>query len=355
MISNTSLNLKRMAIGATAVLSMLACRIGFAETTPATAPASSQPAATRPNISFGPVTAVINSDQVSRDEFQFALEQAAGPKVFEEILQFYLAQQACQSAGFPVGPEQFKAQAERLVASLKEQGVTDAQMPQALGMVMQRQGLTPYEFDLKLKTSAFMAALAKGHGDVTPEQVEDAYKRDTGKKYSVVVTYLSDMSQAAGLRNLVVKEQKSIVDAARQMSLQQRPALISDVATEKEVPKAIMDITRKLKDGELSVFIPLETTFQMLYLEKAIPAQDIKPADVASYKGKLKAKMIQAGEEQWANNHMQNLMSKARIEFKDPILSQMYQQIAAARTAQQEAAKTQPASPPATMPAAPAK
>ncbi|MEI8197963.1 MAG: hypothetical protein WCI73_18880, partial [Phycisphaerae bacterium] len=92
--------------------------------------------------------------------------------------------------------------------------------------------------------------------------------------------------------------------------------------------------------------------FQMIYLDKLEPAREIKPADVASYKDKLKARMVQAGDEAWANNHMQNLMAKARLDIKDPVLMDMYQRMAAARAAATQAA-TQPATTlPATAPAA---
>ncbi|MEI8194928.1 MAG: hypothetical protein WCI73_03350, partial [Phycisphaerae bacterium] len=73
MISNISTGLKRVASCSSIAILALATSLAIADTAPVTAPASTQPTTTRPAITFGPVTAVINSDQVSRDEFQFAL------------------------------------------------------------------------------------------------------------------------------------------------------------------------------------------------------------------------------------------------------------------------------------------
>lgn len=355
MTLNSSSKLNRLTLALSAAVISVACSTGLAQTPPTTtAPAATAPAsqpATQP-FSFGPITAVINGENLTRDEFQITLEQIAGAKVFEQILSVVVAQKACENAGIVVKQEQFQAQLNRFKDNLREQGVEEDQLDRALAMTIQRQGLTPLEFDMAIRRKAYMTALAKDHGEVSAEQLETAYKQDTGRKFQVLDITV-DFAQAPQLRNMVEKDKVSIVDATRKLGLQTRPVLISEFSTEAETPKSVLDSAKNLKENSLSVVIPLEAGNHMLYMEKIIPAQDIKPEEVAAYKEKLRLKLFQANQDNWANQQLQYLMQRATIEFKDPVLGRIYQQIAAARKAQADAA-TQPATMPASA-SAPAK
>jgi hypothetical protein len=355
VILQPTVKTRRLVVSASLAVAALvsACRLTVAQTTPvtatapATAPAETQPA-TRPTFAYGPITAVINGDQLSRDEFQVALTQVAGPKVFDEIISVVLARQACQNAGIDVGQAQVKAQLDRILESLREQGVPESGLQQALGMLMQRQGITRYEFELLLQRNAYLAALSKDHGQVAQEDLDEAYKEETGRRYQVLDTQV-DPAQAAQLRDLVEKQKKPLAEAARSLNLRVQEFVFSEFATEKQVPKSILDRAKQMKEGELSVMIPLESGSHMIYLEKIIPPTEIKPGEVPAFKEKLKVRLGQMAQDNWANQHLQTLLAKARIEFRDPVLAQMYQQIAAARAAATQAAASQSATQPATQ------
>lgn len=350
MISGFSSHTTRLS----ALILTLACAVPtFAQSTRTANAPQTQPAATRP--SFPPIAAVINNENLSRDDFQTALEMAAGPRVFNEILTMVVAKQACERAGIAITPEKVKAQLERVYSGLRASGVPEDRLEQALAVSLQQRGVTRFEFEWTLTRMACLAEMAKNSDiKIGDDKVDEAFKIQNGVKYNIIDFPLPDQAAAAKLRGLIEKDKKSPEDAAREIGSNAQLVTLSEFADMSQpATKKAMDLIKDLKPGQLSAFVNLspdpagQAQWHMLYLKGVDPAREVKAADVAAEKAKLKQQLQQAAELEWANNHLNELVRKASVQIHDPVLQQIYQQIDAARAAQ-AAAATQAATQPAT-------
>ena len=71
----------------------------------------------------------------------------------------------------------------------------------------------------------------------------------------------------------------------------------------------------------------------------------VRMADIINIE-ELKVQLQQQAEDAWGQEHLRMLVSKARVDIKDPVMLGMYQQLEAYRAAQ-AAAASQPATAPA--------
>lgn len=320
--------------------------IAWAQTTsPAT-----QPVRQAPN----PVLATINGEPINREEFLNILNAVAGMRLFEQVKDLVLVQQAVRSAGMEITPADISAEKKRILDNLAEragaegQKLTDQELEGAFQQIMARQGATPIEVEFSLRRAAGLRKLASKLADinVTEEQVQEAFAAEFGPKVQIRDVIVKNMTEGSTIRSAVEKDGKSLGDLAAQKNLPQQVLIVPENV--KGLPEAIRERAFNMKEGEISPVIPVETpqgsALHILLLEKKIPAQD-KKLD-AAMKDTIKKELREQAEVRWGNEHLQTLRRNANIHINDPILSQAYLNVAAAAT--RAAAATQNA---ATAPA----
>lgn len=338
------------------VAGALVATSAFVSTNYLLAQSPAAPAASAPASQGAPaVFAVINGQEISSDKFNQLLVTIAGMRVFEQVLDLVVAEQACLGAGININAPEFQknmqAELDRALADIKgPEGMvlTDTQRKAALEQYLAQRGITNVEFQMGLRRGACLRALAKDKVTVTDTDVDNAYKFQYGNRLVGHIFGVRTMEQASDIRKALVDQAKSIDEVARTFGGQATviPMDVDDKSLEslKSACKVLGEkqlsgsIAQNDKDGKV-------TGYLLFYLERKELPKDVKLD--AALKTKLRTNLQEQGERNWANNHLQFLRSKATIKINDPILSKQVEEA----FKRMQSNTTQSATAPATAPA----
>jgi hypothetical protein len=322
-------------VGIAAIL--VACVAGASLVSRAqTPPAASQPAPDQP-------VAVINGHDIDNKKFNQLLMEVAGLRVFQDVLDWTIVQQACDQAGIETQGDKFtalwRAEYERELARLPiAADVPKEDRPKILAQFLQRQNISEVQFQMVLQKTAGLRALAQGHVDVTDDEVKREFESEYGEKVDVRVLTVKNLTEAGKVRDAIENDKKDPNDVAHDMNIPIQPVTISKNADADQIEQ-LKTIAFELKDKQLSAAIPMKGVYFMVYLDKKEPAQtDVK---FSSVKDKVRKDVMEAKESQWMSNHLLYLRQNARVTVNDPVLRAQFQAIAAQVKAQQDAAATQ--------------
>jgi len=346
--ANVKLNRKTVMAGLITATAAFSATL-FAQTTaPATAPAS-QPA----------VLAVINNQPIDANKFHEVLTAAFGLRMFEQIRDMVVAEQACRDAGFEPTSEEFnkkyvQAEIDRALSEIEAQGIPKANREAALAELVRRQGLTPVEFQMAMRRAAYLRVLAKGKANITDEQVDQAFNIEFDEK-------------AIGRLVIIPPGLDAQVDVGKAIKDGRGPSEVQGVL---QVQTIVLPRDEKLVREEfksfhqfafpangqrpaprsLSAWRTLNNVQGALYLDKYEPKREVKAADVQKEKDRIRKQLTEQSEVAWANQHLRNLVSRANIQINDPVLSNLYLDIARRMQAAQTQNATQPAGGAGTQP-----
>lgn len=343
-VFGTKLN-RIVAAGALAVCVLSAGMKVFAADAPAT-----QAAAPGPTSLPSPDSPIaeIQGRQINRQRFNDILMKVAGMRVFQQVLDLVLVEQACQGVGIPLEGDEYqarvKAEYDKVLAGLGGQ-FTDAQRPQVLAQVLRQKGMTDVEFQMAMQRSAGLRALAKASGKITvsPDELSTAYQAQYGEKADIVLIPVRSMEESAAIRDAVENKGRDAMMAAQENGSQPQAITISKNADQF---KPIRDTVWQMKEKTLSATIQQGGNQYLVYLIKMNPAQPNIKFD--SVKGDLQQKVLDLKESQWMNQHMAELRQNAAqtIKIYDPELQREFmmieEQIRQAQAANATQAATQP-------------
>ncbi len=328
------IKMKRLVLGGL----MAACVTGAGMAARAE-PAASQPAEDQ-------VVAVINGHPVPRKPFNDLLMQMSGLRLFQDVMDWTIVEQACNQAGIQTDNDTFvklfQAENERELARLPlPPGTPDSERPKILQQLLQRQGITAVQFQMVLQKTAGLRALSRGHVDVTDDEVKREFESEYGEKVDARIITVKSLLDASKVREAIEKDKKDPTDVAKEMNLPIQSVKISKNANADQI-KDIKKVAFELNEKQLSASIPMNGMDFLVYLDKKEAAQtDVK---FDSVKDKVRKDVMEAKETQWMQNHLSYLRQSASVTVNDPILRQQFQAIAAQMKAQQDAAAaaTQP-------------
>ncbi len=309
--------------------------------------AATQPTATLPTDQ---VIAVVNGQAMTRRDFTNVLIQIHGMRLFDQVLPSVLVEQACQQAGVKITEDTLRELHNKRMEQFAAQNplIPPAQREMAFREVLNRRGLSLFEYQIGLRLDAGLLALAKGKYTPTESDIKNTFDIEYGEKYQLRDIVVGNFADAAEIRRLIEQDKRPVDDVVRERNLQSGNLMLSDKSP--NVPQQIRSVAFQLQEKQLSAAIMMpDNTFHMLYLEKKIPAQ----ADVRyeAVKEKVRQETIDAHEREIAGQILMNLRRAAKIEVYDPTLRAVIAEIQRQQTAQQAAA-TQPQAAPA-APAAP--
>ena len=311
----------------------------------ATAPAGEQP------------IAVVNGHEINNKKFNALLMQVAGLRVFQEVLDLVLVQQACTQAGIPLEGEEFRKhvqeELDRTLEGLGAQGIPEKDRGAVLAKLLQEKGVTEVEFQMGLQRAAGLRQLAKGRIDKpTDKEIQEAFVAQYGEKVQIEVLTVKSIEDAAKVRQAIVEkgEEPRAVAQARQI-----PWQALTISSNNADPKPIADFKKlaftELKEKQLSAAIPFTApqgdVWYLVYLDKKIPKQDVL---LPAVQKKVEEAVQNMKETNWMNQQLNQLRTMANVKINDPILSNQFAAIEAAM--QRQRAATQPGGANATQPGA---
>ncbi|HVS69988.1 MAG TPA: peptidylprolyl isomerase [Phycisphaerae bacterium] len=323
---------------------------------------TSQPAgaaATAPAPDFSKPIAVINGREINNEAYYGLLLQVSGYRVYEEVRDYILIQQACAQAGFQTsGPDfekRVQAEYDRALENLSKQTSIPmserSQLVAILNQTLAKNNIIQPEFRLGLERAAGLRMLAEGKvAPPTQDEMEQAFTAQYGDRVKVDVMSVADISQAAEVRQQVTAGKKPM-EIAQERGI---PMQEMTIAKNADQIAEIRDEAFKLKPGELSNSIPKNGRYLLVYLEQKIPGQPGAKLTDPAVQTAVKQFIMDVKEQNWMNNQLNNLRSMANIKINDPVLSEIVKaNYEALQRAQQAAATQGGATQPAGAPALP--
>lgn len=344
-----------------AIFGAVASVASFAQTAPAVV--GSTPPAPSNDI------ALIAGRPVNKDAFNAIIYQVAGMRVFQQVFDLTVVQQACLISGIPMDGKDYtdRVQAE-IDRTLKSFTITPSTAPStmsaddkktwernqqemALRQVLSQRGITAVEWRMGMETAAGLRALAKGKiAETKADEAKTAYDAQYGERRTVFIMVLPANEREASemsvkYKDLIVAGKKNPNEAAAELK-QGQPANWTISANAVEVPE-IRDATFKLKAKEIS---PITTVKQKDQPEQKViimldSIQDDSRSKNPYVEADMKQRVFDAKEQDWMNRQLQILRANAAptVDIKDPVLKDQFDQVAKALQAQAAAAQSQPA------------
>ncbi len=346
---NAQIKKSSMALALTAGV-LAALPFAFGQTT---APAGSGGGATTgPSIDLNKPIATINDRDINNKAFYDMLMQVAGYRVYEEVRDWVLIQQACTLAGIPTTGDEFQkamqAEIDKALQGISQQTkqsgnqITDKeQLVRIMNQTLAQRGITQAEFMLGIQRAAGLRQLAKGHVEVSNEELHQAFDARYGEKVEVDVMTVSDQQKSAEVRDLI-KQGKKPLEISQQKGVPVQSMTISKNAD--QIPQ-IRDAAFRLNPGELSGAIPAPrgNGFVLIYLQRKIPADTTARFDDPNVQKDLKQFVFDLKEQEWMNNHLNTLRGNSNIKINDPTLSAIVEANVRAQMEAQNQAATAPA------------
>jgi hypothetical protein len=368
-------SMRRLMTGAIIAATVAGTTCLLAQNAPTAGPALPPGGATPdPNAAI----ATILGKDINNKAFYDILMQVAGMRVFQQVFDLTLVQNACMMSGVSLQGDEFTKRLtdeyNRTLAGLnvtltapttwtgtkpveeqKKEWENNAR-EQALNYVLQRQGVTAMEFRIKLETQANLRALSNNARiTVEPKEVEEAYDAEYGEKRQIHIFLINDKdttasNTAAKVRAAIAEniakpegDRRSLEEVAQRNTWPQ-PQAWTISFNAKGIDEILKAAFAMKKDGEISADTAVkqgdQTQHVMIVLDKILAdtrtAHPKTPAEMEN----LKKKVQELKENQWMNNQLALLRANAAptVKINDPILKDQFDRMAKAMQEQAAAA-----------------
>ena len=287
---------------------------------PRTAKSSVQPKAnssapTAPVQEKLQVVAIVNREEISRNELAQQALWHYGEDVLEALINKYVVSQACRERGIEVTRQEVQAEIERLA---KRFGVpTD----QYLKMLEEGRNISPQQYadDMVWPTLA-LRKLAGEKLRVSEQEIEDAYESEFGPAVKVRLIACNSQEKALRVYNEVLANPEDFPNLAKDHSDDRNSAsargLIQPIRRHVG-DKNVERIAFGLRPGEVSEIIPVGSQWVILRCEEHLPPRNVPRENVVGVLTEgIRDKKLHAA----ANELFRELQDAARVEnvFNDP-------------------------------------
>lgn len=294
-----------------------------------------------------PAFAVVTGKDINRSAFNSALAQVSGLKVFQQVLDLTIVNQACVAVPLPMDAkaidDRVQKELDRTLATMPPDALGGAREKSLTDLLASRH-ISPIEFRIGLETAGGLRALVQSKLKVTEEEIKEAWLALYGERRTLYLFRLPAGEEDATVTKMkaLLAEGKSPAMVAAELRQANPAALtISKNAANKELLDIIKATYDLKKAGEMSGIVsvtppaaaggtpPAAQKF-IVVLEKIEedrtqqnPLNDALRAETEKKVHDLKEQSLMSGE-------LQQLRSKASVEFKDPVLKGLFDQAAAA-------------------------
>lgn len=313
--------------------------------TPAAQPASSPKAQAAsptkatvqaPDASTLKVMAVVNDEQISREDLARDCLRHYGREVLERLVNRHLIIQECKRRNISVTPTEVNQEIERMSSRF---GLPTDQW---LELLRKERGIHPnqYAADIIWPTLA-LRKLAGDRLQVTPEEVQREYESLYGPSIKARLIVCDNLAKAQSVRAQAVAHPDAFGNLAKQHSIDPSASLkgvvqpIRKNSGQAPLQEKIEQVAFTLKDGEISPVISLANQHVLLKREEELPARKVPMTDQlrTSLEEIVRDRKLQTV----ASDTFARLQKEAQVErvFEDPAKSQQMPGVAAVINGQQ--------------------
>jgi len=267
------------------------------------------------------VMAYVNGKPIYMETLQKLLLRSHGLKSANQLIGLELVRQAAEKANITITDRDVENEIDRKLKQAFGEVLAGEQRERMLKQLLTRFNIPRPQWELSARMNAYLAKLAAPRITVSDTELRDEFGRQFDRK--VVVSHIETATLIRAQQ--VLKDLEAGADFAKlAFKHSTNPSgknggLLPPIGAKTEgVPRAIKQVALAMKSvGELSDPIQVGTTFHILKLEKIIPPQNARLADV---KDKLDKDIRERKLRQLQPQILRELIGKTRVEFADPIL-----------------------------------
>lgn len=250
-------------------------RTSLAKAAPAQPAARPQTAASAPSSSSTElkIVAVVNGEEISRDELARECLKHYGKSVLERLVNKYLIMQECQRQNINVTQDEVNEEIKQMASRF------GLPMEEWLKMLKQERGIsaTQYAADIIWPTLA-LRKLAGEQLQVTQDELANMFEAQYGAAVKARMIVCEDAQTAEKVRAAAAAKPASFGELARKYS-KDVPSASADGLIQpirKHVgPKEIETIAYAMKEGDISSVIQVADQYVILRCEGHLPATNI--------------------------------------------------------------------------------
>jgi parvulin-like peptidyl-prolyl isomerase len=270
--------------------------------------------------------AVVNGEQITRQELAEECLRYHGQDVLESLVNKYLIVLECQRLGLGVTQEEVNHEMQRLP---KQYGVP---LEQWMQMLKEERGIAPAQYASDIIWP--MLALRKIAGNrlqISREELLAEYETQYGPAVKARLIVCSEKAKAEKLRAAAAAQPSEFGNLAREHSEDPTSASVKGLiqpirrhAGNREIEQAAF----ALNDGEVSQVLEIGSQYVILQRESLFPARNVP---LAQAQGQLEENVRQRKLREVSGTIFQELQKKATVVnvMNDPQLSRQYPGVAA--------------------------
>ena len=309
-----------MILGGIAVIAV--CLLVRSQLRPAEASAqapSPQPAAQQN------VVAVVNGEEISRNELGQQCLWHYGEEVLESIVNRQLIQDHCAKSGINVSAEEVQQEISRVAANF------GLPIDQWLQLLRDERQIGPQQYaDEIVWPKLALEKLAAPKLQVTPQEIQEAYELQYGPSVQCRIIVCADRAQIEEARAAAVANPDDFGNLAKRVSVDYSAAskgLVQPIRRHMG-DEAIERAAFALRPGEISPVIEVHSQFAILKCERHFPAVGAPLEDV-------REQLVQAIRDRKLTDEADRLLSalqeQARVEnvLNDPAKREQHPGVAA--------------------------
>ncbi|MEN6498814.1 MAG: peptidylprolyl isomerase [Thermoguttaceae bacterium] len=272
------------------------------------------------------VVAMVNGEEISREELARECLTHYGKSVFERLVHKFLIMQECKRQGLTVTQDEVNAEIEQMATRF------GLPVQEWLKMLKQERGIsaTQYASDI-IWPSLALRKLAKDQLEVTQEELNQRYESMYGEAIKARLIVCDDEAPANRVRAAAAANPDGFGDLARKESKDAPSAsangLIQPIRRYAG-PKNIEDLVFALKEGEVSPVIKVADQYVIVKCEGHLPAVNMPLEKVKPH---LVEMLRDSKMRSVANDVFGQLKKTAKIEnvMDDPVKRQKMPGVAA--------------------------
>lgn len=218
--------------------------------------------------------AMVNGEQITRQELAQACLERYGREVLETIINKHLIIQACTQKGIQVTPQELNDEVTRMATRF---GLSPERW---LTLLETERHISPeqYKHDIIWPTIA-LRRLAADRMAVTKEDLEKAWEAEYGPKVKVRIISQTNEAKAHEAREKALAKPDDFAQIAKQYSEDPTSASIGGLIppVRKHVgDPAIEKVVFAMKDNEISQVVKVGPQFFVIKCEKRVPSIEVK-------------------------------------------------------------------------------
>ncbi|MCA9102682.1 MAG: peptidylprolyl isomerase [Planctomycetales bacterium] len=237
-----------------------------------------QQQAAAPQSSIPAIVALVNAEEITREELAQEALRHYGQEVLESMINKHLISQACRDRGVEISHAEIDEEIGRLAQNF------GANRQQWLQLLQRERGITPEQYarDIIWPTLA-LQKLADSRLEVSQQELDEAYDSEFGEAVKVRLIACNSMEKAQNVLATAQADPAQFGELAKTESDDYVSAsckgLIQPIRRHRGDP-GLEEVAFQLQPGQISEIVPVNHQFVILKCEERLPARNLARADV---------------------------------------------------------------------------